>query len=54
MKTKKLSVAMKTHIIVLLAAVLLGLMLIYMIISLQAYRGLFQTEVASFDEVEMV
>ncbi|ADI67505.1 methyl-accepting chemotaxis protein [Mobiluncus curtisii] len=53
-KTKKLSVSMKTHIIALLAAVLLGLMLIYMIISLQAYRGIFQTEVASFDEVEMV
>ncbi|WP_297725056.1 methyl-accepting chemotaxis protein, partial [uncultured Mobiluncus sp.] len=54
MKQKKLSVAMKTHIIVLLTAVLLGLMLIYMIISLQAYRGVFQEEVASFDEVELV
>lgn len=54
MKTKKLSVAMKTHVIVLLAAVLMGLMLIYMVISLQAYRGVFQKEVASFDEVELV
>lgn len=54
MKKRKFSVALKTHLAVTLVGVLMFVMLVYMLISLQSYRGIFQGEVAGFDNVEVV